>query len=461
MAVTAPSDAIRERESHQLDSHHTFNQGTKGIRVQAREETVTQMNKPNRKTWRTTATAMAATAVLTLSGCGTGTADSSANAAEDTFVAGGLFPLTGTAAYLGPSNVSTMKLAEQDIDEAGGVLGNKISTITADTSDAEHADQNATAVQSVLSKNPSVVIGPPLSSVVKNTYKQVTTSKIPMISPGATSTAFSGLDDYFFRTIPPDTVQGVVMGDLIAQDGIKNLAIAVFNDEYGISLRAEVLKTLKEGGVNVVYGETETFDPAENNFSSIATNIKATNPDAVLVIAADQTIPPVKELAAKGIDTHKLYMPDSNMVDHSEDFTSGLLKGSKGTIPGAHPTSEFQNALKTIAPDTTIYTYNTETYDAMVLAALAAEKGGAADGETVQKNLMAVSGTTKGEKCESYEDCVALMKSGKEIQYVGKTSIGVFNNAHDPSTASIGIYEYDDSNVPVFLDSQEGAVPQN
>ena len=190
-----------------------------------------------------------------------------------------------------------------------------------------------------------------------------------MISPGATSTAFSGLDDYFFRTIPPDTVQGVVMGDLIAQDGIKNLATAVFNDEYGISLRAEVLKTLKEGGVNVVYGETETFDPAENNFSSIATNIKATNPDAVLVIAADQTIPPVKELAAKGIDTHKLYMPDSNMVDHSEDFTSGLLKGSKGTIPGAHPTSEFQNALKTIAPDTTIYTYNTETYDAMVLAA--------------------------------------------------------------------------------------------
>ena len=84
-----------------------------------------------------------------------------------------------------------------------------------------------------------------------------------------------------------------------------------------------------------------------------------------------------------------------------------------------------------------------------------------ADSETVQKNLMAVSGTTKGEKCESYEDCVALMKSGKEIQYVGKTSIGVFNNAHDPSTASIGIYEYDDSNVPVFLDSQEGAVPQN
>ena len=239
MAVTAPSVAIRERESHQLDSHHTFNQGTKGIRVQAREETAIQMNKPNRKTWRTTATAMAATAVLTLSGCGTGTADSSANAAEDTFVAGGLFPLTGTAAYLGPSNVSTMKLAEQDIDEAGGVLGNKISTITADTSDAEHADQNATAVQSVLSKNPSVVIGPPLSSVVKNTYKQVTTSKIPMISPGATSTAFSGLDDYFFRTIPPDTVQGVVMGDLIAQDGIKNLAIAVFNDEYGISLRAE------------------------------------------------------------------------------------------------------------------------------------------------------------------------------------------------------------------------------
>ena len=47
--------------------------------------------------------------------------------------------------------------------------------------------------------------------MVKNTYKQVTTAGIPMISEGTTSTSLSGLDPMFFRTIPPDTVQGAVL----------------------------------------------------------------------------------------------------------------------------------------------------------------------------------------------------------------------------------------------------------
>lgn len=233
-------------------------------------------------------------------------------------------------AYLGPANIATMKLAQKDINAAGGVLGKDIEITSADTSDADHADQNTSSAQSVLAKNPSVVVGPPSSSVVKNTYKQVTSAKVPMISSGATSTAFSGLSDYFFRTIPPDTVQGAVLGQIIAQDGVKNLAIAVFNDEYGTSLRDVVVKTVDDAGVNVVYGEKDTFDPTETNFSSMVTAIKATNPDATLVIAFDQTVPLVKELAAQGLDTHKLYMTDGNTVDHSADFDAGLLKGSTG-----------------------------------------------------------------------------------------------------------------------------------
>lgn len=410
------------------------------------------MKKINMKGMRKlsiTATAMVAAAVMALAGCGSsGTADSAASgssgsAKSDTFMAAGLFPLTGSMAYLGPANIATMKLAQKDINAAGGVLGKDIEITSADTSDADHADQNTSSAQSVLAKNPSVVVGPPSSSVVKNTYKQVTSAKVPMISSGATSTAFSGLSDYFFRTIPPDTVQGAVLGQIIAQDGVKNLAIAVFNDEYGTSLRDVVVKTVEDAGVNVVYGEKDTFDPTETNFSSMVTAIKATNPDATLVIAFDQTVPLVKELAAQGLDTHKLYMTDGNTVDHSADFDAGLLKGSTGTIPGAHPTEEFQKNVKSFNAKVTDFTYTAETYDAIVLAALAAQKGGATDGTTVQKNLMAVSGSTKGKECDSYKACLALLKDGKEIQYKGQTSIGAFNDAHDPSSASIGVYKYD------------------
>lgn len=411
-------------------------------------------------------TALVSAASMALAGCGSassgasGDSGASSGGKQDTFVAAGLFPTTGSMAYIGPSNVAALKLAVEDINAAGGVLGKDASSVTADSSDADHADQNTAAAQSVLSKKPSVVVGPPSSSVVKNSYKQVTAAGVPMISNGATSTAFSGLDDKFFRTIPPDTVQGAVLGQVIAQAGVKNLAITVFNDEYGTSLRDVVVKTVGDAGVNVVYGEKDTFDPTETNFASIATAVKATNPDAVLVIAFDQTVSLVKALKTAGIDTHKLYMTDGNTVDHSADFDAGLLEGTVGTIPGAHPTDEYQKQIKTVDPKVKDFTYAAETYDAVMLAALAAQKGGSADGETVAKNLPAVSGTDGGEKCDSYKACLALLKDGKDIQYQGKASIGPFNDAHDPSTASIGIYKFDANNKPVFDHAQEGSVPK-
>lgn len=430
---------------------------------------VIRMKHINMKSMRKlsiTTTAVIAAAVMSLAGCGSSssgsdsTASSSDSSAKTTkFVLGGLWPETGSLAYLAPPELAAEKLAVKDINDAGGVLGNDVTTVDADTSDADHADQNTSAAQSVLSKNPSFVIGPASSSVVKNTYKSITSQNVPMLSMGATSASFSGLSDYFFRTVAPDTVQGAVMGNLIAQDGVQKLAIAVFNDEYGTGLRDTVVKTAGDAGVDIVYGEKDTFDPTETNFSSMVTSIKASNADATLVIAFDQTVPLVKELATQGIDTHKLYMTDGNTVDHSEDFDAGLLEGSVGTIPGAHPTDEFQKNVKSFNSKVTDFTYTAETYDAIVLAALAAQKGGATDGETVQKNLMAVSGSTKGEECDSYKACLALLKDGKEIQYKGQTSIGAFNDAHDPSSASIGVYKYDADNKPVFDHSQEGSVP--
>ena len=143
----------------------------------------------NNKKIMVTLTAAVAAAVMALAGCGS----------SGTFLAAGLFPLTGSFAYVGPASSTSLELAKQEINAAGGVLGKDMETTTADSSDADHADQNTSSAQSLISKNPSVVIGPPSSGVVKNTYKQVTTSGIPMISEGATSTSLSGLDPMFFR----------------------------------------------------------------------------------------------------------------------------------------------------------------------------------------------------------------------------------------------------------------------
>lgn len=392
-----------------------------------------------------------------LTACGSG--DSAANDSKRTdFILGGLFPETGSLSYVAPAQIAAFKLAVKDINEAGGVLGSDVTTAIADVSDADHADQNTAGIQSVLAKNPSVIVGNPSSGVVKNTYRAAEGSQVVMISNGATAASLSGVSDYFFRTVPPDTVQGAVLADTIVQDGVRRLAIACFNDEAGNGIRDVVVDRVKASGVDVVYGETDSFDPTEKNFSSLASSIKATNPDAVLVIAFDQTVPLVKSLSAIGVDEKHLYFFDGNMSDYSESFEAGMLEGDKGTIPGAIATTEFRERLNGIDSSLTTYTFSAETYDAVILAALAAQRGGSADSETIKANLASVSGADGGTACESYEACVAALRNGDTIAYSGLAGIGPFNERHDPSSASIGVFIYDESNLPQFDHAQTGTV---
>ncbi len=131
-----------------------------------------------------TATAMVAAAVMALAGCGSSNSSSSSSSSASTsgtktstFMLGGLWPETGSLAYLAPPELATKKLADKDINDAGGVLGNKINHVDADTSDADHADQNTSAAQSVLSKNPSFIVGPPPAPWSRTPTSQVTSPK--------------------------------------------------------------------------------------------------------------------------------------------------------------------------------------------------------------------------------------------------------------------------------------------
>ena len=159
------------------------------------------------------------------------------------------------------------------------------------------------------------------------------------------------------------------------------------------------------------------------------------------------------ELDAQGWDMAKTYFTDGNTSDYSEDFDPGTLEGAQGTLPGADPrpgsrTASTAGTSRPRATTLTDYSYAAESYDAIILAALAAVKGGATDSATVQKNFAAVSGATDGEECTTYADCVALLEEGSEIRYTGPSGIGPINEQNDPSSAFVGIYSYDGDNKP-------------
>jgi branched-chain amino acid transport system substrate-binding protein len=280
------------------------------------------------------------------------------------------------------------------------------------------------------------------------------------ISPANTSTALSGYSPFYFRVAPPDTIQGDVMGKLLLDDGKKKIGILVFNEDYGTSLRDVITKTVTGGGGEIVYGKSgQEFDPKASNFSSDVQSVLAASPDAVVVIAFDQTKQILPELLSAGFPTKDIYMVDGNTADYSADFEPGTLEGIQGTIPGAFPAKDFQDRLNSVAPEPlTSFAYGPESYDSTILVALAAEKGGATDGATIQKNLAAVSGATGGEDCASFADCVALIKAGKEINYQTVAGSGSFNSDNDPSSAFIGIYLFDGNNVPQWQKAVEGQI---
>ena len=383
----------------------------------------------------------------------------------DTFRVGGILPLTGSLAFLGPPEIAGVGLAVSDINAAGGVDGAQACHDIQDSGDSADMSVSTGSAGTLVASKPSVVIGAASSSVTLNVVDTFADNKIVQISPANTAVDLSGYSPWYFRTAPPDGVQGNALGTLITNDGYSKVGFLVFNDTYGTGLRNAVESTVKAAGGSCTYGckgKGQEFPPAQTTFSAEVSAVLATNPDAIVVLAFDETKSIVPELKQQGWDITKTYFTDGNTADYSEDFAEGTLEGAQGTIPGADAEQSFKDRMSAwaemgIGEGLSDYSYGAESYDATILAALAAVKGGGTDPQTIRDNLAAVSGATDGEECNTYADCVELLKSGSEIRYAGPSGIGPIDDENDPSSAFVGIYTFNAQNVNERTASVEGS----
>jgi len=385
----------------------------------------------------------------------------------DPFAIGTMLPLTGTLAYLGPPAIAGANQAISDINAAGGVLDQpaEISTST-DSGDSNDMTVSSNAATQLIDAKVPVVLGAESSSVTLNVVDQLTSNCIVEISPANTASSLSGYSSYYYRTAPPDSVQGSALGQQITADGNANVAFLVFNDTYGTGLRDSTQESIESSGGTVVYGGTgegQECPPGQTTFSSEVSAAIAADPDAIVILAFDETKSIVPELVAQGWDMSKVYMSDGNTADYSADFEPGTLEGAKGTIPGADASADFKAKLaagyqQSEGQALADYSYAAESYDAVILTALAAQAGGGTDAGTIQANMAAVSGANGGTECTTFADCKTALDAGDDIHYTGPSGIGPFNDDNDPSSASIGVYQFDADNKPVYQTGIEGSV---
>ncbi|MFJ3402676.1 ABC transporter substrate-binding protein [Promicromonospora sp. NPDC090134] len=412
--------------------------------------------------------ALAAVLSVGLAACSTsGSDDGEGGGSAEPLVVGTILPITGSLAYLGPPEVAGVGLAIDDINAAGGVLGEDVTLEGGDSGDSTDMSVSTNTATDLIGKGVQVAIGAASSSVSQNVVDQFTEAGVLQISPANTATELSGVSDLFTRTAPPDTVQGAALGSLVLDGGHQKVAFLVQNETYGTGLRDNVQKSIEAGGAEAVYGATgsgEEFAPGETNFSSIVTDALAAKPDAIVILAFEETKAAIAELVSQGWDFDgTTYLCDGNTADYSKDFDPGTLNGVVGTIPGADPAQEFKDAAsgwyeENEGEPLTDYAYAAESYDAVILAALAAVKAESTTGTDIAAQIRSVSGADGGTEVSTFEEGVAALEAGDDIHYTGVSGIGPINEDNDPSSAFIGVYNYADDNTLEFDRAIEGSV---
>jgi branched-chain amino acid transport system substrate-binding protein len=371
---------------------------------------------------------------------------------------GSLLPQTGSLAFLGPPEFAGVDLAVLDINEAGGVGGSEVTVSHTDSGDTS-TDIASQSTERLLSEDVAAVIGAASSSVSFTVLDQIVQNETIMFSPANTSPDFTTYadDGLYFRTAPSDVLQGRVMGDLVLTDGYVDVGIMALQDPYGEGLAENVRLSIEGGGGTIV--EEIIYDPNAASYTAEVTQMAAANPEAIVLIGFQETETILPELETQGIGPQEVpvYFVDGNL-SNSYEFPEGFLAGNKGTLPGAETTEEFQGRLLEVNPDLEDFSYAPESYDAVILIALAAIQAQSVESRDIADNLVAVS--RDGTQCTAFAECVELLNAGEDIDYDGQSGPITFSDAGDVSEATIGVYEYQEDNTYVNVDFQFGSLEE-
>lgn len=222
---------------------------------------------------------------------------------------GGLLPHTGDLASAGPPIFAGARLAVNEVNEAGGVLGSPVEWLDGD--DGTSPQVASATADRFIAAGVQVMIGPAASGVSAAVVPKIVAAGRIAISPSATSDSLSQLDrkGLFFRTSPPDKLQAKALADILMRDGTEKVAIVARDDAYGIGLQKGVQADLTAAGIpagnirTLTYQAKDKYNPNEQNtvFKPLAKNVKQFAPDAVLVLGFTESALLIKALRDAGV----------------------------------------------------------------------------------------------------------------------------------------------------------------
>jgi branched-chain amino acid transport system substrate-binding protein len=385
-------------------------------------------------------------AVVTAFGGVAGAGDPEPTGYKDgTLTIGQLAPQTGRLSNLVQSFTTPVTLAIDEINAAGGVLGQPVAYSLAD--DGTNPDIATASLETLLEGGKvDAIMGPTTSGTMLGILEIIRDTKVLDCSGSNTSAELStaNSDGFYFRTAPPDTIQGPALAKLILGDKRKKVAILARGDTYGVPLERAVKSTLTKGGAKVV--ADVRYDPDAAGFDADVKKVARAKPDAVVVLGFDTDgADVVRTMIGQGLGPQQVavYTADGMRTDTFGQLVDpnnpGVVAGIKGTAPAAAPAgvrSPFNERFAATGVDPVFSAYY---YDCTVLTALAAEKAKSDDPNEMKQ---AFADNTRGKvKCNTYAGCKQALDDKKTIQYQGASAVFKNMNKFGSFEPRAGAYE--------------------
>jgi ABC-type branched-subunit amino acid transport system substrate-binding protein len=349
---------------------------------------------------------------------GTDTTGTDAGTSGDGVTIGLLAPLSGELGTFGEIVSAGYRAAAETINDTGLLECGPITFESADSqTDPEVGRQEAERMIS----NGAVAIAGPTSDVMVALVPLAQSEEVVLTSPYAGSTALNELGgDYVFRTVGPDTNDGIAAAKWISDEGYEAIAVFTQQEEQQLSAGNAARDALADLGANVVIDQE--FAPGEASYSGVLSTVLAAQPDVIYLAGGQESsLTIINEAAQLGYAGDWLFSADLATDETVQAAGADILEGVAHTVVSSTDQEaevyqqfvDIHMAVNGEEPGP----FGANAFDGMNLIALAMVASGGCDGPSINSALIEVS--SGGTAVTSFEEGARLLADGEDINYEG------------------------------------------
>ena len=306
--------------------------------------------------------------LLIVTGCSTtqnNTATKGIKETKEPIKIGWIGPLSGDVANLGENVRDAVKVAQDEINEQGGIYGQQIEMIFEDGMCDGKGGANA-ANKLINIDKVDVILGGICSGETLAAAPLAEESNVLLFSAASTNPKITNSGDYIFRIIPSDSFQGKFVADYIVNTlGKKKIAI-IYNDdiEWSVGVKDVFKKRLLELHGEIVAEESALSD--SRDLRSQLTKIKNSNAEIIFAPTyRDSGVIILKQKQDLDIESPILggdVWDDMTIAENAGSAANGVMFSvtAKKELP-----DYFKEAMKQETGTDEINTYAPRAYDAL------------------------------------------------------------------------------------------------